>query len=393
MGLLFLSGRLAGHLSDIAADLAKGLAKELDRDTATGGLAEASSEGPGSRGTAGGPTWLIGAGVGVLTERGELERQSAAVGLVLEGVRATAVGGGMRLETFAQSLGAALRAEPSASAFVLMRADAFEEDLLGAIDAGSGRATAKGRVFGGGTLPERDVILLHSGQVHAGPGVALLLSGLGPARVAAAPAGRLLGPWRAATRTRGSMLLEIEGERALDVLSASAEGLPDQPLLLLAVEGTPEDVSEGEAQERGAWGTPILDGKLPRVAAPAILLRAIQGVDPSRGGVLVGELPPGARVTFAVRDRSTARETLGDRLAALSRAVAGSAPRFGVYVNCAGRGAGLYGTADVDTKLIRARFGELPLVGLQTAFEFAPFGDATALQLYTGVFALFCAPS
>ena len=395
VGLLFVSGRLAEHLSDIAAGLAAGLTRGLASES--GGR----SGGESTSAAASSGAWLVAAGAGVLTERGEMERQSATAGLILEGVRATGVGGEARVEAFAQALGDALRAEPSASAFVLVRADAFEEDLFGSIGATSrrsgmgqaegeaaGRRAAGARVFGGGTLPERDVLLVHSGRLHAGPGAALLLSGMGPARIAAAPACRLLGPWRAATRTRGSMLLEIEGERALDVLSASAEGLPDQPLLLLAIEGAPEDVEP----ERSPWsGLPSLE--VPRATSSSILLRAIQGVDPSRGGVLVGELPPDARVAFAVRDGSTGRQALGDRLGALSRAVAGSAPRFGIYVNCAGRGAALYGAADVDTKLIRSRFGDLPLVGLQTAFELAPFGEVTALQLYTGVFALFCAPS
>lgn len=377
MGLLFLSGRLVEHASEIASGLAEGL--------------PGSADGPP-------PSWLIGAGAGVLTERGELERQSAAAGLVLPGVRATGVASGPRLETFAQSLGDALRDQPSASALVLVRSDAFEEDLLEGLGRGhhrgpGGRSVA-GRVFGGGTLPERDVLLVRSGVVDRGPGAALLLGGLGPARITAAPACRLLGPWRTVSSTRGSMLLEIEGERALDVLSSSAEGLPDQPLVLLAIASgeAPTGEAAPAAQTHPLLGPAGL-GR-PGPSHPQVLLRAIQGVDPSRGGVLVREgLRAGARVAFAVRDGSVARATLTERLGALSRATGGSAPRFGIYVNCAGRGAGLYGAADVDTKLIRARFGDIPLVGLQTAFELAPFEDATALQLYTGVLALFCAPS
>jgi len=43
--------------------------------------------------------------------------------------------------------------------------------------------------------------------------------------------------------------------------------------------------------------------------------------------------------------------------------------------------------------MLKARFGEIPWVGLFSSFEIAPHGDEPALQLYTGVVALFTAPS
>jgi small ligand-binding sensory domain FIST len=75
------------------------------------------------------------------------------------------------------------------------------------------------------------------------------------------------------------------------------------------------------------------------------------------------------------------------------RETAGSAPRFGVYVNCAGRGASLYGSADVDARIIRGRFPELPFAGISSSFEIAPHAGAPVMQLYTGVLSLFTSPS
>lgn len=356
-GILFVSGRLVEALPQIAAHLAR----ELPR---------------GSEPTQT-PVWLLAAGTGVLTERGELERQSAAAGMVLQGVQALPVLSGPRLEAFPDALGEALAARPAGSALAFVRSDGFEEEMLEGLAGGSKRELGA-RVFGGGTTPGQDVFIVRPGEVSSSPGGALVLSGLGPARIVSAPACRLLGPLEPVTKTRGAMVLEIADERALDVLRRSAERLQDQPLVLLATAPAPsgEDALDDEPAEA------------------RVLLRAIQGVDPSRGGVLVGEsLPPGTRVAFAVRDAAAARSRLDEGLRQLARAAAGAAPRFGIYVNCAGRGASLYGAPDVDTKLIRARFRDLPLVGLQTAFELSPFEGRLALQLYTGVLGLFCAPS
>ena len=81
------------------------------------------------------------------------------------------------------------------------------------------------------------------------------------------------------------------------------------------------------------------------------------------------------------------------RIELLERDIAGAQPLFGVYVSCAGRGTALYGSADVDVRIVRARFPDTPFVGLHSAFEIAPCAGRPAVQLYTGVMAVFCAPS
>jgi len=39
--------------------------------------------------------------------------------------------------------------------------------------------------------------------------------------------------------------------------------------------------------------------------------------------------------------------------------------------------------------MLKARFGEIPWVGMFSSFEIAPHGAEPALQLYSGVVALF----
>ncbi|HEY6723647.1 MAG TPA: FIST C-terminal domain-containing protein, partial [Polyangiaceae bacterium] len=96
---------------------------------------------------------------------------------------------------------------------------------------------------------------------------------------------------------------------------------------------------------------------------------------------------------FAVRDAAAARADLEAALQRLSRDTAGALPSFGVFMSCAGRGSSLYGQSDVDVRLVRARFPEIPMAGMHSSFEIAPHDGAATLQLYTGVLSIFTAPS
>src|SRR5690606_8127299 len=177
-------------------------------------------------------------------------------------------------------------------------------------------------------------------------------------------------------RVSGSMLLEIDGEQALDVLSAAGNELEGQPLIFAALAKEPD--STGSALGR----------------TPELLLRPIQGVDPTRRGIVLGdEVQDADLAAFAIRDAAAARSDLEQMVREVALGSAGAAPSFALYVNCAGRGSGLYSTANVDIRLLRSRFGDVPIAGLQSSFELAPYHDQLALHLYTGVLALFTSPS
>jgi small ligand-binding sensory domain FIST len=179
-------------------------------------------------------------------------------------------------------------------------------------------------------------------------------------------------PLRRITETHGPLVLAVEGERALEVLSAVAADLVNQPLVFVVLSDEPPGSSERSE----------------------LLLRAVQGVDPTRHGLLISEeVKPGMRMAFAVRDAGAARTDLEHVARELSRETAGAAPRFGIYINCAGRGAGLHHAPDVDVRILRSRFASLPIVGMQSSFEIAPHAGKATLQLYTGVFSLFTSPS
>ncbi len=346
-GLIFVSGALAERFQALASAVAQ---------------------------AAGGLPLLIASGAGVLTSQGEIEDRSGAALLVWAGGSSEAVAiEGDSADELALSLSRVLgdragRSSPAVIAFV--RPHGFGPHALEPLSNARGGA----HLFGGGIAGADAVAVVDAeGQLTIAPGGALIVRGLSTPIIKSSPACRLLMPLERITETRGSLVVSIAGQPALDVLSAVGSDLGDQPLVFAALSGEP-DPNEPDRAE--------------------LVLRGVQGVDPVRRALLISdEVREGMRIAFAVRDPTAARSDLEAATRDAQRSLAGAAVRFGIYVNCAGRGSGLYGAHDVDTRILRARFGDLPLAGMMSSFEIAPSRGTPTLQLYTGVLALFSAPS
>jgi small ligand-binding sensory domain FIST len=319
----------------------------------------------------GGVPALVVSGAAALSDAGEFENQSAATGLAWAGGRPEVlVAPGGDAEDVAQSLAQQLSdriARRPAPTVAFLRPDGFSPQALEPLSAARGLS----HLFGAGSTGPVAAIDAE-GRVHSGGGVAMVLRGLSSPSVRASPACRLLMPLRRITETRGSMVTKIEAEAALDVLTAVGNELSGQPLLfaVLAPEQTPES-------ER-----------------PELIIRGVQGVDPVRRGLMISdEVEEGMHIAFGIRDAVAARSDMERTVREMHRGLAGAVPRFALYLSCAGRGSSLYGAPDVDGSLIRTRFAGLPMAGMQSSFEIAPYQERPTLQLYTGVLALFSAPS
>jgi small ligand-binding sensory domain FIST len=330
----------------------------------------------------------LAAGAGVVSERGEVEGQSAATGIVWSGGTAQPFSvTGHNAESVGSQLSEAIRVNEgngrNTTALVFARPNGLAPHVLEPLSE-----LRRTRVIGAGTVGEAPVLAVGAdGTLSPGPAGGIVLSGLTTPLVRASAACRLLMPLKVISKTRGSMVLEIEGAPALEVLSSVADNLEDQPLVFVALAPPlpQEPLRVDPALELNNERHP---------ERPEVLIRAVQGVDPVRRGLLVSdEVRPGMRLAFAVRDAKAAREDLQIAVRELVREANGAAPRFGIYLNCAGRGSSLYGQRDVDLKILKARLGELPLAGMQSSFEVSEVGGKPSLQLYTGVLGVFTAPS
>jgi small ligand-binding sensory domain FIST len=360
-GIVFMSGAL------------------LDRQESVGRLFSAKRFGI--------PLLLVG-GNGVLSERGELEAESAATGLVWSGGTAEigVIDAGNRDEGLSEGLSGFLAGRRGRGAVALFVPPGGFTPRAVQLLARRNFGTS---IFGGGAVGEPGVIAVGAGgELVTGRAVAMAVSDFGVPRVRTTQACRLLGPLRPITRARGSLVLELAGEPALDVLTRAGAGLQGQPLVFTVLG---DSAGEGEALEGDRRGD---GGQGGDAARPELLVRGIQGIDPAARGLVVSdEVREGMLMTFGVRDARAAQVDLERTVRELHRDIAGAQPLCALYVNCGGRGHSLYGRANVDTRILRERFGDIPIAGLQSVFEIAPHGDAQSLQLYSGVLTLFTALS
>ena len=312
---------------------------------------------------------LFASGPGVLSERGEIDGESAATGIIWSGGSCHINDTAPQRDLSTQDLEHVLQMRDGfCPRLLFMRAEGFGPDQLWGL-------RQRGQyplLFGAGTYGDPGLVCLDERGVRTAKVACLGLKGISPPNVRTAHSCRLLSDPLPVTRANGAVVEEIGGERALDLLDRLGSSLQGRPLVFTVIaEPTPE--------EPGGY---------------SLLVRGIQGIDPTRRSLIISQdVQPGTLLTFAVRDSSAARRDFDQVCRCLKRDVAGAAPRFGIYFNCSGRGRNLHGARGIDSRVLRQRFEDLPIAGFQSAFEIAPFAGQPALQLYTGVLALFSSPS
>ena len=210
---------------------------------------------------------------------------------------------------------------------------------------------------------------------------------------------RPLGPMRTVTQTDKHVVLALDGQDALAVLtqdlqidfSKPREAMPKLRQTLVGLSWPEQDA----LRRTGEYGEDVL-------------VRHIIGLDTSRGGVAVAhELNEGMQLSFCERHAQAARADLTricteirealepedislDFAGALqgslrdaphpARRVAGA-----IYVSCAGRGGPHFGGPSAELQIVRRALGDVPLVGFFAGGEIAN----QSLYGYTGVLTVF----
>lgn len=175
-----------------------------------------------------------------------------------------------------------------------------------------------------------------------------------------------IGPARTITRSNGNLLLEIDGQPALQALI--------------------EDIGEPQSQHLAELGG-IIFAALPIRGSDMgdYLVRNLIGIDPDRGMLAIAEsVRDGDRVLFCRRDRDSARDDLRHMLRTMAAGLE-RPPVAGIYYTCLARGPNLFDTESEELRLIEQELGRFPLVGF--------FGNGEIshdrLYAYTGVLTLF----
>ncbi len=211
---------------------------------------------------------------------------------------------------------------------------------------------------------------------------------------------------RVITEVDGNLVLELDGEPALDVLLRQLGLSLEQPQHLIQTLRTRMVglASPRSATDEGASRPHHVRGQF----GEEVSVRHIIGLDPGRRGVAVAAHPDrGARLTLCERNVKAARadlvrvcseireeltpETVGADSGTLvaeaplpSRQITGA-----IYVSCAGRGGPHFGGPSAEVQILRHALGEVPLVGFFAAGEIAH----RQIHGYTGVLTVFTAPA
>jgi small ligand-binding sensory domain FIST len=317
---------------------------------------------------------LITTGSGVMSESGEMENQSAASGLLLAGARSnlfcTHCPDAESLPNCVVPLLEQANIGTRSTALLFCEPERWNPALLDKMN----ELYPKLRLLGGGTAQAQGVAIVDAqGRISHGNVAGMVLHGLTPPMISVAPATKLLGSLARITEISGKYVTKLDNRPALDVLAERAGNLVDQPLILAYV--VPTNMEAEELENLG-------------------VLRPIRGMDPDRRAIIIGEqVSLGQQVGFAARDPVASRHNLEQATSKLSRSVAGAGLRFGLYINCAGRGQSLYSVSDVDSKILRNRFANLPIAGVMSSFELASEPKHACMHLFTGIFGLFTSPS
>lgn len=333
----------------------------------------------------GAPAVVGASGVGVLTERSEVEGveatgapepQDAAVAVLV--VRSDALRFGPFLVDETEGLDAAAgrlagaRLTESAAEALIVLPDPMglqPPPLLAGIAETAGAVPVLGGVASGLPLFE-----LCNTEVASGALVGLTVAGPAPL-VGVAQGCEPIGEPFVITRAEGTTVAEIAGRPALEVLAEAVASV---------------DGGAARVRHAGLFAGLAMDPAKSPLGRGDFLVRNLIGVDRARGAVGVAEpVRVGQTIQFQLRDARAAADDLRATLTGLRGALDGRRPGFGLYFDCAGRGRGLFGVGDHDVGLIREVLGDFPLAGFFGNGEFAPVGRRNHFHTYTGVLVVF----
>lgn len=258
------------------------------------------------------------------------------------------------------------------SELVILFGDPFSLDaerVLGAFNAHAPGVRLVGGMASAGPRPYANALVLNDWVAREG-GVGIALRGALRVDVVVSQGCRPIGPPLRVTRVQRNIILELDGQPALERAEQVLRELPEKEREVLRdglYVGRP---ARGDASGRGDY-----------------LIRNLLGADRDRGALAVADLvSEGEHVRLHVRDAGTAIEDLELLLAPQEfDARAEGALLF----SCNGRGKAFFGQPDRDLATLQAALGgSVPTAGFFCAGEFGPVGEKNFLHGHTASIAV-----
>ena len=247
---------------------------------------------------------------------------------------------------------------------VVLLGDPFSLDAEHALRAFNRHAPGV-RVVGGmasaGSRPQANVLILNDWVAREG-GVGIALRGALRVDVVVSQGCRPIGPPLEVTRAEQNLVLELDGQPAVERVEQVLRSLTDEERAQLKhglYVGRP---ARGGASGRGDY-----------------LIRNLLGADRDRGALAVADrMAERERVRLHVRDAATAREDLE---LLLSPQEFDSKAQGALVFSCNGRGRAFFGQPHQDISIVQAALGgSVPAAGFFCAGEIGPVGEKNFLH-------------
>lgn len=186
----------------------------------------------------------------------------------------------------------------------------------------------------------------------------------------------------------------IKGERNIILELEPESGAATQGTPLEALQELVQTLSEDDRKlaQNSLFVGVVRDEFKHQLEQGDFLIRTLMGVDPRVGAIAIGDrVRAGQRIQFHLRDARTSEEDLElllERYQQEHPTAAAITDHAGALMfSCLGRGEGLYGEPNFDSRLFR-HYLNLPLGGFFCNGEIGPVGDNTFLHGYTSVFGI-----
>jgi small ligand-binding sensory domain FIST len=215
-----------------------------------------------------------------------------------------------------------------------------------------------------GQRPRSNMLLLNDWHSEEG-GVAIALAGALRADVVVSQGCRPVGPGLTVTRSEGNVLVELDGQPAVERVEQVLRTLDAAERERLRHGLYMGRAARGDASGRGDW-----------------VIRNLLGADRDRGVIAVSDLvTEGETMRLHVRDAESAREDLA---MLLSPQVVDSPAGAALMFACNGRGHAFHHDADGDISVLQSALGgAVPAGGMFCAGEIGPVAGRNFLHSHT----------
>jgi len=185
------------------------------------------------------------------------------------------------------------------------------------------------------------------------------------------------GPIHTVTRCAEQKIQELDGRRALEVMSEDLRGLAEKKRKTASLEmrGLSEkSAADKEAEYKEAQGEIHIGFPVSGSDQGDYLVRNISGFFPDSGELSTEHLVEnGQHLVFVHRNKETVQADLSRTLISLRERVLKErgefSPKGGLYISCVARAVEDFGDADREMDLVREIIGDIPLAGFYAGGE------------------------